>query len=187
MRELELPLTPMGSSVEVFDTSSLDHVSSHSLGMRDEGSLTWTDRFGGGWIAGFAHYDGNGGVAFKDHTYSSVLTFDAEWRRTGGWLFPQSTIERMAPGAASGARSVPTASSISSVTTARKCTSSPARRWGRRWSTSRPSSSRSKGRLFLAHDGTRTVFAIDRRKSLVRTIAIPPVTPAEAATALRFR
>ena len=38
-----------------------------------------------------------------------------------------------------------------------------------------------------AKDGTRTVFAIDRRKSLVRTIEIPSVTPADAATALRFR
>ena len=37
-------------------------------------------------VAGFAHYDGGGGVGFKDHCYSSVVTFDAEWRRTGGWL-----------------------------------------------------------------------------------------------------
>ena len=30
------------------------------------------------------------------------MTFDAEWRRTGGWLFPPSALERMAPYAASG-------------------------------------------------------------------------------------
>jgi hypothetical protein len=99
-------LTPMGSSVEVFDTSTLAPVDSHSLGMTDEGSLTWFDRYAGasgnGWIASFAHYTGDGEVKFKDHTFSSVVTFDAQWRRTGGWLFPQAVVERMAPDAASG-------------------------------------------------------------------------------------
>ena len=95
-------LTPMGSSVEVFDARTLAHVDTHSLGMTDEGSLTWFDRIRGGWIAAFAHYTGNGGVGFKDHTFSSVVAFDAEWRRTGGWLFPASVVERMAPDAASG-------------------------------------------------------------------------------------
>ena len=181
-------LTPMGSSVEVFDASSLDHISSHSLGMRDEGSLTWTDRYGGGWIAGFAHYDGNGGVAFKDHTFSSVLAFDAEWRRTGGWLFPQSTIERMAPGAASGGAIGPDGFLYLLGHDRPEM-----------YVVARPSMGPTlihvatielevEGQAFSwAHDGTRTVFAIDRRKSLVRTIAIPPVTPADTATALRFR
>lgn len=95
-------LTPMGSSVEVFDARTLAHVDTHSLGMTDEGSLTWFDRYRGGWIAGFAHYTGDGGVKFKDHTFSSVVTFDAQWRRTGGWLFPAGVVERMAPDAASG-------------------------------------------------------------------------------------
>ena len=96
------PQTPMGSSIEVFDTATLDHVTSHSLGLLDEGSITWFDRYQGGFIAGFAHYDGGNGVGFKDHRYSSVVTFDAEWRRTGGWLFPSTVVERMAPDAASG-------------------------------------------------------------------------------------
>jgi hypothetical protein len=95
-------LTPMGSSVEVFDARTLAHVDTHSLGMTEEGSLTWFDSYRGGWIAGFAHYTGNGGVGFKDHKFSSVVTFDAAWRRTGGWLFPAAVVERMAPDAASG-------------------------------------------------------------------------------------
>ena len=48
---------PMGSSVEWFDTTSLRHVASHSLGLRDEGSLVWALPRQSGWIAGFAHYD----------------------------------------------------------------------------------------------------------------------------------
>src|SRR5262245_7381530 len=35
------PRTPMGSSVEIFDAAAMDHVDSRSLGMLDEGSLTW--------------------------------------------------------------------------------------------------------------------------------------------------
>jgi hypothetical protein len=96
------PLTPMGSSIEVFDARTMEHVDSRSLGMTEQGSLTWFDRLGEGWIAGFAHYDGNGGVGYKDHTFSGVVTFDSDWRRTGGWLFPASVLERMAPHAASG-------------------------------------------------------------------------------------
>lgn len=72
--------------------------------MMDEGSLTWLDRYRGGWMAGFAHYDGDGGLKFKDHTFSAVVTFDAEWRRTGGWLIPPGVLERMTPYAASGGR-----------------------------------------------------------------------------------
>ena len=95
-------LVPMGSSIEVFDAASMTHVATHSLGMMDEGSLTWFDDIDGGRIAAFAHYSGNGGVPFKDSTYSSVVTFDTDWRRTGGWLFPERVIQRMAPHAASG-------------------------------------------------------------------------------------
>ncbi len=38
-----------------------------------------------------------------------------------------------------------------------------------------------------AQDGTRTIFAIDRRKHLVRAIEIPAVSPADATTAMPFR
>jgi len=97
------PQTPMASSVEIFDTASMTHSDSHSLGVRDEGSLVWFDRWGeGGWIAGFAHYDDETGLPHKDHTYASVVTFDDEWRRTGGYAFPPVLVERFAPQAASG-------------------------------------------------------------------------------------
>ena len=38
----------MASSVEVFATDSLQHIHSLSLGIMDEGSLTWFDRLGEG-------------------------------------------------------------------------------------------------------------------------------------------
>jgi len=96
------PEVPMASSVEVFDTDTMNHVASHSLGLMDAGSLTWFDRLGEGWIAGFAHYNDETGEPFKSNAYAGVHTFDRQWRRTGGWRLPPSLIERMAPQAASG-------------------------------------------------------------------------------------
>ncbi|NHK29036.1 hypothetical protein FF098_014025 [Parvularcula flava] len=96
------PDLPMGSSIEIFDTETMTHEASKSLGMMDEGSLVWFDRYKDGWIAGFAHYDDETGLPFKDHTYASIVLFDKQWRRTGGYMLPNSILEKMAPQAASG-------------------------------------------------------------------------------------
>jgi hypothetical protein len=80
----------------------MEHVDSHSLGLMDEGSLTWFDRLDDGWVAGFAHYNDETGEPFKSNAYAGVHTYDAQWRRTGGWRLPSALIERMAPQAASG-------------------------------------------------------------------------------------
>lgn len=181
------PQTPMASSVEVFDSSTMKHTTSRSLGMTEEGSLTWFDRSAGGWIAGFAHYDQNGGVPFKNHRFSSVVSFDAEWRRTGGWLFPRTALDRMAPYAASGGAIGPDG-------------------WlyllghdrPEMYVVARPAMGPAlmhvatidlevEGQAFSwAQDGSRTIFTIDRRKGLVRRIEIPRVASASAVS-LRFR
>jgi hypothetical protein len=96
------PETPMGSSAEIFDTNTLQPLQSHSFGMMDEGSLTWFDRSADGWIAGFTHYGKSGGLPYKDNRYSSVVAFDKDWRRTGGWLYPAPLLQHMAPHGASG-------------------------------------------------------------------------------------
>lgn len=96
------PEVPMASSIEVFDTESMTHSQSVSLGVLEEGSLTWFERLSGGWIAGFAHYDERGGLAYKDHSFASIVRYDSSWRRQGGWMIPESVIERMKPHAASG-------------------------------------------------------------------------------------
>lgn len=96
------PEVPMGSSVEIFDTATLAHRSSHSLGMMDEGSLTFVEPMAGGWLLGFAHYSDETGVPFKSSDHSSLVSVDEQWRRTGGWLIPPAIRKRMAPQAASG-------------------------------------------------------------------------------------
>lgn len=95
-------LTPMASSVEWFDPQTMEHVQSHSLGLTDEGSLTFTDRLDDGYLVGFAHYSKKGGEPYKDNSYSALVTYDDKWRRTGGYAIPPSVTTRMAPYAASG-------------------------------------------------------------------------------------
>jgi hypothetical protein len=182
------PETPMASSVEVFDGSTMKHVESHSLGMNDEGSLTWFDRSRSGWIAGFSHYDQNGGVPFKDHRFSSVAALDGEWRRTGGWLFPKSALERMAPFAASGGAIGPDGwlYLLGHDRPEMYVVAKPA--MGPTLIHIATIDLEADGQAFSwAQDGARTVFTIDRRKGLVRMIEIPAVAAADPAVSLRFR
>ena len=79
----------------------MKHVRSVPLGVRI-GSLTWVERRGGYWWAGFANYDVWGGEAGHDHRYSVVVKFDSEWRQVGGYRFPDSVLERFAPTSDSG-------------------------------------------------------------------------------------
>ena len=96
------PEVPMASSVEVFDSDDMSHERSVSLGILDDGSLTFFEPLDGGWIAGFAHYDDKGGLPYKPARYAGIVTYDPQWRRTGGWMLPESVLARMAPHAASG-------------------------------------------------------------------------------------
>lgn len=96
------PQVPMASSIEIFDTRTLEHLESRSLGIMDEGSLVWFDRLGDGWIVGFAHYNDETGLPYKTNAYAGVYTFDKEWRKTGGWMLPDALVELMEPQAASG-------------------------------------------------------------------------------------
>lgn len=96
------PEVPMGSSVEWFSAATLAHLRSHSLGLMEEGSLTFAEPFGAGWLLGFAHYSDATGVPFKSSDYGAIVTTDAAFRRTGGWLIPRAVRARMAPQAASG-------------------------------------------------------------------------------------
>ena len=122
-----------------------------------------------------------------DHSFSSVVTFDEQWRRTGGWLLPESALERMAPYASSGGAIGPDG-------------------WLYLLGHDRPElyvvgrptmgpvlvhiatiAIESEGQAFSwAKNGARVIFTIDRRKHLVRTIEIPPVVVKDAAVR-RFR
>jgi hypothetical protein len=98
----------------------------------------------------------------------------------GGWLFPPAVIDRMSPHAASGGAIGPDG-------------------WLYLLGHDRPEmyvvgmppmgpamihvatiDLEAEGQAFSwAQDGTRTIYAIDRRKRLVKVIAIPEVTPVD--------
>lgn len=90
------PTVPMLSSVEIFDTATLQHVGSHSFGRMD-GSFTWLDRREGRWIACFVHYGKRGGEPGRGPEWTQIIEFDDEWRRTGGWGLPAEFVEHIGP------------------------------------------------------------------------------------------
>lgn len=98
------PAFPATSSVEVFDCETLQHVDSHSFGIY-EGSLTAVDWHEGAWWCVFAHYTEkvNDDPHARPHTYTSLVKFDDQWRRTAGYVFPEEVLERFSPHSCSGA------------------------------------------------------------------------------------
>ncbi len=95
------PDLPMAGSLEWFDPATLAPVRSRSLGATD-GSLAWVDELASGWLAGFAHYDGEGGQPGKDHRYTRIVQFDPYWVPVQAWLLPDSVLERLRPDSTSG-------------------------------------------------------------------------------------
>ncbi len=96
------PGVPQASSVEFFDTASLRHLRSVSLGL-GPGSLTVIDRHRGQWWAVFANYDERGGQPGRDHRSTLLVRMDDQFRQLEAWTFPQSVLARLAPRSASGA------------------------------------------------------------------------------------
>ena len=94
------PGVPMLSSLEIFDRATLKHIGSHSFGRMD-GSFTWLARSDGSnqlpagkWIACFVHYGNKGAEPSRDSSWTQIIAFDDEWRRTGGWALPPDLIAR---------------------------------------------------------------------------------------------
>ena len=85
------PTVPHRSSVEVWDTATLQHQRSIDLGETD-GSLTWIDRRNGNWIACFVHYAGRGGVPGRGPEFTRLVELDDNWRPVRRWKLPQDLI-----------------------------------------------------------------------------------------------
>ncbi len=95
------PDTPMASSIEVYNPETLEHIGTHSFGMYI-GSLTWIDRYEGKWYAMFVHYDEKGRERDLDASYTTLVQFDDQWRRTAGWTIPKDLVDRLRPMSISG-------------------------------------------------------------------------------------
>jgi hypothetical protein len=87
------PQTPMVSSIEIFDATTLAHVGSHSFGF-GHGSATWVDVRDGQWWVAFAHYAGRGGEPGRGPEYSVLVRYDQDWREQEAWAFPKAIVDR---------------------------------------------------------------------------------------------
>ena len=98
------PSLPMASSVEVFDTTTMQHVSSISLGI-GYGSLTWVLPCGdGGWYAFFAYYDKEGArMEGRGVEWSQLVRFDSCRRAMRAWVLPEALVAKVSPNSLSGA------------------------------------------------------------------------------------
>jgi hypothetical protein len=90
------PGWPMESSVEVFDTRTMEHIGTHSFGIY-RGSLTWLDHHDGAWWAAFANYDKvqKGMDEPYGETYNTqVVKMDDDFQVTQSWTIPHEILDR---------------------------------------------------------------------------------------------
>ena len=95
------PQLPMASSLETFDTRTLEPVDSYSFGIR-LGSLTWAVRHQGFWWACFANYNDNGTTPGFDQRWTYFAKFDDNWQQLESWLFPPQVVATWGDSASSG-------------------------------------------------------------------------------------
>lgn len=85
------PQLPMASSLEIYDTRTLQPVASHSFGIR-LGSLTWAVRRENFWWACFANYNDSGTTPGFDNRFTYLGQYDDDWQMRQSWLFPPQMI-----------------------------------------------------------------------------------------------
>lgn len=88
------PEIPMTSSVEIWDTETLEHNGSYSFGIR-WGSLTWIDRQNEYWWAMFGHYNEFANETGKDNRWTTLVQFNDDWQPQESWVLPPEVLERL--------------------------------------------------------------------------------------------
>jgi hypothetical protein len=96
--------SPMASSIEVYDTRTMRHLATHSIGI-DRGSLTWLDRHDGAWWAGFANYDivPDGQTSpYGETCNTQIVKMDDHFQVTAAYTIPKAILDRFKPMSNSG-------------------------------------------------------------------------------------
>lgn len=99
------PQSPITSSVEMWNATTLEHIASHSFGIY-RGSLTWIDQNSHGvWYGAFADYDKvqPGQTQPYGLTMNTQLVqFADDWSVTRAWIFPSALWQSFSPMSNSG-------------------------------------------------------------------------------------
>lgn len=88
------PGVPMLSSIEMWDTKTLKHTGSHSLGI-SSGSLTWLDVRKGSWYINFAHYGNQAAEPNRDPKWTVLEQVNADWQKRQGWIYPNEVVAKL--------------------------------------------------------------------------------------------
>lgn len=90
------PDWPMTSSLEIFDAATLEHVGTHSFGIR-YGSLTWVDWHDGHWWMTFANYDrlmGPNKTPYGHKANTLMVKFTRDFRPLESWTLPKAILDK---------------------------------------------------------------------------------------------
>ena len=94
------PSLPMASSIEIFDTETLEHCGSISFGI-DIGSCTWILPSDDGWYVFFAHYEKM--QPDRNVSWSQLVKYDFDWTKKQAWILPKELLPKLIPHSLSGA------------------------------------------------------------------------------------
>jgi len=89
------PEWPMTSSIEVWDTTTMEHVDSYSFGI-DIGSFTWLDRHDGFWWGTFANYDrvqDGAQLPYGMKYNTQMVKMDDNFQILERWAYPADLLE----------------------------------------------------------------------------------------------
>ncbi|WP_226662820.1 hypothetical protein [Microbulbifer aggregans] len=98
------PSWPMTSSVEIWDTQTMQHIGSHSLGIA-LGSFTWLDRYQQHWWGAFGNYDKvqrGQDKPYGETRNTQVVKMDDAFNILEAWTLPAEILQRMRPMSNSG-------------------------------------------------------------------------------------
>jgi hypothetical protein len=89
------PAWPMTSSLEIWDTETLEHIGTHSFGI-NWGSLTWVDFQAGHWWMVFANYDqpyGPNRTPYGHKANTQLIKFTEDFRMVEAWTLPKAVLD----------------------------------------------------------------------------------------------
>ena len=95
------PASPMASSIEIFDTKTMQHIGGHSFGLFS-GSATWIDEKDGYWWVAFANYNGKHSSEGRDNRWTELVKFTKKWEKVSSWIYPTNVLDAFAPYSNSG-------------------------------------------------------------------------------------
>jgi hypothetical protein len=95
------PDSPMASSIEIFDTGTMEHIGSHSFGLFG-GSATWIDEKDGYWWVAFANYNGKHSSEGRDNRWTTLVKFTKDWKVVESWIYPKNVLDAFDPYSNSG-------------------------------------------------------------------------------------